>query len=178
MAEAGGVMPSLRHFADISIEVGLPIAIGETAEGLRRIVPILGGTLLLSGTLPGERQQGERQQGERQQGESLRGKVLAAGADYQVIRQDGFTTLDARYAAQLDDGALIYIVNKGVRFGPPEVMAKITRGEPVDPSDVYFRTTPRFETAAAAHQWMMRPLFLATGARYPDRVEMSIFEVG
>jgi len=157
MAEAGGAPPSLRHFADISVEVGAPVAIGETAEGLRRIVPILGGTL---------------------RGDKLKGKILAAGADYQVIRQDGFTTLDARYAAELDDGALIYIVNQGVRFGPPEVMAKITRGEPVDPGDVYFRTIPRFETAASAHRWMMRPLFLATGARHPDRVEMRIFEVG
>ena len=73
---------------------------------------------------------------------------------------------------------MIYIVNTGVRFGPPEIMARITLGEPVDPAEVYFRTTPRFETASAAYQWLTRPLFLATGARHPDRVELRVYEVG
>jgi hypothetical protein len=57
-------------------------------------------------------------------------------------------------------------------------MARITRGEPVDPAEVYFRSTPRFETAAAPHRWLTRPLFIASGARYPDRVALSVFEVG
>jgi hypothetical protein len=73
---------------------------------------------------------------------------------------------------------LLYIVNVGVRFGPAEVMDRITRGEPVDPAEVYFRTTPRFETASPDHQWLVRPLFVAAGARHPDRVELKVFEVG
>ncbi|HBK05892.1 MAG TPA: DUF3237 domain-containing protein [Acetobacteraceae bacterium] len=149
--------PRLTHTADVTIQVGDPITIGETHEGLRRVVPILGGTV---------------------GGPRIKGTILPAGADYQVIRADGYTTLDARYVARLDDGAMIYIVNTGVRFGPPEVMARITRGEPVDPAEVYFRTTPRFETASPAYQWLTRPLFLASGARYPDRVEVTVFEVG
>ncbi len=149
--------PSLIPVADLSIQVGPPVTIGQTHEGLRRIVPILGGLV---------------------RGPRLSGTVLAGGADFQMIRADGYTTLEARYVVRLDDGALIYIVNTGVRFGPPEVMARITRGEPVDPALVYFRTTPRFETAAPAYQWLTRPLFLATGARHPDRVEISVFEVG
>jgi hypothetical protein len=149
--------PTLTHIADVTIQVGQPIAVGETGEGLRRVVPILGGTIT---------------------GPRIQGSILPAGADYQLIRPDGYTTLDARYVARLDDGAMVYIVNIGVRFGPPEVMARITRGEPVDPTQVYFRSSPRFETAAAAHQWLTRPLFLATGARHPDRVEISVFEVG
>ena len=147
----------LTHLADITIEVGLPISIGETDQGLRRVVPILGGHV---------------------QGPRLKGTVLPAGADYQLIRADGYTTLDARYAARLEGGAMIYIVNTGVRFGPPETMARIARGEPVDPAEVYFRTTPRFETASAAYQWLTRPLFLAAGARHPDRVELRVHEVG
>jgi hypothetical protein len=143
--------------ADFTIFVGAPITIGETANGLRRVVPILGGGIA---------------------GPRLKGKILPAGADYQLIRPDGFTTLDARYTAELDDGAMLYIVNTGVRFGPPEVMARITRGEAVDPAEVYFRTMPRFEISASAHAWLLKPLFLAAGARYPDRVELRVFEVG
>jgi len=104
--------------------------------------------------------------------------VLAAGADYQVIRADGYTMLDARYVVQLDDGALIYVVNTGVRFGPPDVMARIAKGEIVDPSEVYFRTAPRFETASPDYQWLTRPLFLASAGRHPTHVEITVFEVG
>jgi hypothetical protein len=149
--------PALTHIADFTIAVGTPITIGDTGQGLRRVVPILGGVI---------------------SGPRLAGKILPAGADYQLIRPDGFTTLDARYTARLDDGAMLYIVNTGVRFGPPEVMARITRGEPVDPAEVYFRTMPHFETAAPAYQWLLKPLFLAAGARHPDRVELRIYEIG
>lgn len=148
--------PQLAHIADFHVEVGTPITIGETAEGLRRVIPITGGRIV---------------------GSRLNGEILAAGADYQLIRADGYSTLDARYAARLDNGAMLYIVNIGVRFGAPEVMAKITRGEPVDPEEVYFRTAPSFETTSAEHQWLLRPLFVATGVRRPDRVELGIYEV-
>jgi len=57
-------------------------------------------------------------------------------------------------------------------------MARVTRGEPVDPAEVYFRSAPRFETAEPAYQWLTRPLFLVADARYPDRVALSVFEVG
>jgi hypothetical protein len=148
--------PLLHLVANVVIEVGEPIAVGETGEGLRRLVPILGGRL---------------------DGPRLRGDILAAGADYQLIREDGYTALDARYAARLEDGSLLYIVNVGVRYGSPELMARIAAGEPVDPEAIYFRTTPRFETASADHQWITKPLFIAAGARYPDRVELAIYEV-
>src|SRR6185437_7377845 len=121
------MIPTLAHIADFLVQVGAPIAIGETGQGLRRVVPITGGTI---------------------QGERLNGTILNAGADYQIIGADGFTRLEARYV---------------VRFGPPEAMARIARGEPVDPAQIYFRSTPRFETAAAAHQWLTRPLFIASG---------------
>jgi Protein of unknown function (DUF3237) len=154
---AAPVIPTLTHVADFRVEVGAPIAIGETAQGLRRVVPITGGTI---------------------QGAKLNGTILNAGADFQIIGPDGFTRLEARYVARLNDGTLVYVENRGVRFGPPEVMARLTRGEPVDPAEVYFRTTPRFETPEPAYQWLTRPLFIAAGARYPDRVALSIFEVG
>jgi hypothetical protein len=151
------MVPTLAHVADFLVEVGQPIAIGETAQGLRRVVPIVGGVI---------------------QGARLNGAILNAGADYQVIATDGFTRLEARYVARLDDGSMLYIENSGVRFGPPDVMARMTRGEPVDPAQIYFRSAPRFETAAPAHQWLTRPLFIASGTRHPDRVILTVFKVG
>jgi hypothetical protein len=148
--------PELLHIARVHVEVGLPVTIGETADGLRRVIPILGGRI---------------------QGERVNGEILAAGADYQLIRADGFTSLDARYVARLDNGAMLYIVNVGVRTGSAEVMAKITRGEAVDPDEVYFRTTPSFETASVEHAWMTRALFVASGARHPDHVELDFYQL-
>lgn len=149
--------PALTFVADIFVEVAAPITIGETQEGLRRLVPILGGRI---------------------EGPNLQGEILPAGADYQLIRADGYTTLDARYAARMAGGAMLYIVNLGVRYGAPDLMAKITRGEPVPPEQIYFRTTPRFETADPSLTWLTRPLFLATAIRRPELVEVKVFEVG
>ena len=46
-----------------------------------------------------------------------------------------------------------------------------------EPSLVYFRTVPRFETAAPAWQWLTRAVFVGTGARYPDVVVIRFFKV-
>src|SRR4051812_33577267 len=123
--ERAAMTPLLTHIADFTVAVAAPVAIGETGQGLRRVIPILGGVV---------------------SGPRLRGEILSGGADFQLIQADGYTTLEARYVLKLEGAALVYVVNQGIRFGPPEVMARILRGEVVDPSLVYFRAVPRFET--------------------------------
>jgi hypothetical protein len=110
-------------------------------------------------------------------GPRIRGKVLPGGADFQIMRADGVTDLHARYVIEIESGQLIYVENTGVRCGPPELMEKLRRGEAVDPALIYFRSTPRFETAAPGYEWLMRNLFICAGARFPDRVEMRFFQV-
>lgn len=148
--------PGLEHIADLTVRIDAPIEIGRIAGNLRRVIPIAAGDV---------------------SGPRLRGKVLPSGADYQVMRSDGITDLQARYVIRTDDGHLIYVENSGVRYGPPELMEKLRRGEQVDPALIYFRSTPRFETAAPEYAWLMQSLFLCSGARFPDRVEMRFFRV-
>jgi len=148
--------PALLHVADLVVRIAEPIEIGRIAGNLRRMIPIAGGEAL---------------------GPRIRGKVLPGGADYQVMRADGVTDLQARYVIETEERQLIYVENSGVRFGPPELMEKLRRGEPVDPALIYFRTTPRFETAAPGYEWLMQNLFVCSGARFPDRVEMRFFQV-
>lgn len=148
--------PALRHVADLSIRVGAPFEVGETGLGERRIIGILGGTV--SGPL-------------------LSGEVRPGGDDVQVIRPDGLTELHARYVLALDDGATVYVENTGLRFGPADALARLKRGEPVDPALIYFRTTPRFETASPAHRWLATHLFIGSGRRRPETVEISLFQV-
>ena len=75
------------------------------------------------------------------------------------------------------DKALIYVENTGMRDGPADLLAAQARGEMVDPTKIYFRAIPRFETAAPDYQWLTRRLFVSSGFRFPDRVAIQFFEL-
>lgn len=148
--------PRLERVADCVIEVGRPLDIGQTPMGRRRLIPILGG---------------------RVNGPQLFARVLPGGADFQLITNPTQAFIEARYVLETDDGEQIYLENAGMRVAPAEIVEKINRGIAVDPDLVYFRTAPRFETASPKWAWLMESLFVGTGARFPDRVELSFFRV-
>ncbi len=148
--------PSLEHVTDLTVLVDTPIEVGDTGAGLRRLIAIRGGTV---------------------QGPRLNGRILPGGADFQLVRPDHVAELDARYVIQADDGTAVYVMNHAIRRASAEVTARLVRGEPVDPSLVYFRCTPCFEAPQGAHRWLAENLFLGVGARRPDRVELSIYRV-
>lgn len=155
MSDAG--VPRLAHVFDLRVLVGAPLEVGDAGGGERRVIPILGGTVF---------------------GPRLAGRVLPGGTDYQLIRSGGLTEVHARYVLELEgSGALAYVENTGLRFGPSDALARLRRGEAVDPALIYFRSAPRFETASLEHAWLMQHLFLATGIRHPDRVELAVFQV-
>jgi hypothetical protein len=85
--------------------------------------------------------------------------------------------IEARYAFRLNDGALVYIVNRGLRHAAPGDMARLLRGEAVPPERVYFRTAPSFETASPAHAWLQRSLFVGLGERQPAAVILRVFAI-
>ena len=153
MSEAPGLSFAFAAF----VRIGVPLELGVTAVGRRRVIPITGGHV---------------------EGPRLSGAVLPGGADWQVVLPDGTAQLVARYTLQASDGTLISVVNRGVRRGPPEVLQRLAAGEQVDPSLYYFRATPSFEVAAGPHDWLARSVFVATGERYPDLVAIRVFEVG
>ena len=62
-----------------------------------------------------------------------------------------------------------------MRSGPPEQMAKLLRGEPVEPGQIYFRCSPSFETASPSLRWISERMLVGTGARHPDKVVMRFF---
>jgi hypothetical protein len=148
--------PKPEFIATIEAEVAAPLLFGPGVTGERRIVPITGG---------------------RVSGPRLAGEILPGGADYQLIRADSVAEIEARYTLRLTDGALVYVVNRGLRHAAPEDMARLLRGEWVPPERVYFRTSPVFETAAPAHAWLQRSLFLGLGERQPNLVRVRLFAV-
>lgn len=134
-----------RFAFEARVSVTQPLVVGPSSHGLRRIVPISGGEV--SGPL-------------------LSGQVVPGGADWQFVRPDGVISIEAKYTIKSTDGALILVTNRGLRHGPPEVMEKLARGEPVDPSQYYFRTSAEFEAPTESkHAWMNRSVFVATGQR-------------
>ena len=148
--------PNLTLAMTLRVQVGPPTELGNVPRGRRRVIPILGGTF---------------------EGPDLRGKVLAGGADWQIVRADGLAELDTRYMLQTDKGSLVYIQNAGMRHAPPDVTKKLLAGEPVDPSQVYFKTVPTFETSAPELQWLTRAIFIGTGERHPAEVVIYVWKV-
>jgi hypothetical protein len=67
--------------------------VGHTPYGLRRRIPIIGGTF---------------------EGPRIRGRVLPGGADWQLQRADDFTLIEADYMIEADDGTLIHVRNRGL----------------------------------------------------------------
>ncbi|HSV58905.1 MAG TPA: DUF3237 domain-containing protein [Variovorax sp.] len=146
--------PRLDHFANLQVQVGVPQLLAQGAQGLRRVVPILGGSA---------------------QGQGWQARVLPGGSDFQLIASDTLSYLDARYGLETDAGDLIYVQNRAVRAAPAEVMARLLRGEAVDPADIYFRYSPSFETSSAALGWINERMFVGAGVRHPTQVAMRFF---
>jgi len=107
----------------------------------------------------------------------INGKVCPFGADFQIIRPNELIDLEARYAFETDDGAIIYIENRGIRFGPVELLQRLKQGEPVDPKLIYFRTTTKFETSVEKYRWLMEYLFVGSAPRHSDRVVIDVHQV-
>ena len=93
-------------------------------------------------------------------GERLRGLVLG-GADWVTAAADGTFELDLRLTLETDDGALIHMTFSGVR----------------DDANHYFRTLPRFETAAPNYAFLNRLLAVGIGEVHPDGPVHTIEEI-
>lgn len=150
------MQPKLEHLCDIDVDVGPIQDLGLMPHGRRRIIAINGGTV---------------------KGARLEASILPGGADWQYVRGDGVLELVARYAIRTHDGHEIAITNRGMRRASPEIMAAMSRGERVDPAQVYFRTVPVFEAPEGPYAWLNGSVFLGTAARLPDRVQIRVFEV-
>jgi len=146
----------LRHLLTMRLDVRPLQIVGATPGAMRRI-----------GVVPGGEFHGER----------LSGVILEGGSDWQDVRKDGSTTLDVRLALRTADGALIGMTYRGMRHGPADVIARLEKGEPVDPASYYFRIIPMFETAASQYDWLNRVVAVGMGHRRADGPVYNVFEV-
>jgi Protein of unknown function (DUF3237) len=140
---------------EIALEVPV-LALGETPYGERRVARFEGGTF---------------------EGPKLRGIVLPGGGGWMLLRRDGVLDIEVRIVLKTDDEQMIYMHWKGFRHGPKEIIDRLNRGEAVDPSSYYFRTTPYFETSSEKYSWLNRICSVATGSRVGDRRGFSVYQI-
>jgi len=150
--------PRLARVFRLEATVGEPQDLGDTSQGHRRIVPLTGGTF---------------------SGPRLNGTLLpGASADWQIVLPDGTALGDIRYTLRTDEGDLLFVQSRGVRHGSAEVLARLGRGEEVDPSEYTFRTATQIETAAPALDWLNKGVFIGVGGRRPGGVIYETYLVG
>jgi hypothetical protein len=148
-------VPRLEPAFDVTATLGPLEDHGTTRAGHRRVVPITGG--LVSGLVDAE--------------------ILAGGADWQIVRPDGSTEIDTRYSARTPAGEYVHFRTSGVRSGPPEILDALLRGEPVDPSEYYFRVAVYLETSAPRLAELQRSIFVAAAIRGADSVRYTAYRV-
>jgi hypothetical protein len=146
-----------RELMVLEAELGAPQVVEATPYGVRKIVPVLGG---------------------RFTGERLRGRILPDGGhDWAMTRLDGTLVLDVRMVLETDDGAHILLTYRGVRTGPPEILARMSQGEYIDPSEYYFRIVPFFETGSEKYAWLNSIVCVGFGDRPKAGPRYTMHEV-
>jgi hypothetical protein len=148
--------PDLQLLLEVRAVLDAAVVVGNTPVGLKRVVPILSGTF---------------------SGPDMRGTIVPGGADWQYVRADDVTVVEARYLLRTDDDVLIEVHNRGIRHGPAETMRRLAAGESVDPSEYYFRATPVLTAPAGKYEWLNRHLFVCSGARYATAITLWIYRI-
>jgi hypothetical protein len=148
--------PLLLPMTHIDCEVRPLVTLGPGPYGERRFVPLGGGTV---------------------RGPELNGTLVEGGVDWQVNRADGALDIAAHYVIRADDGALIEVQSQGLRHGPPEVMARLARGEPVAADEYFFRTLVRFTTGARQWAHLNKVMAIACGQREAGWVRLDLYRL-
>jgi muconolactone delta-isomerase len=149
--------PRLTKIFRLEASLGEALDVGNVAPGRRRIVPLTGGSFA---------------------GPELSGALIpGASADWQIVLPDGSAFGDIRFTLQTDHGDFLYVRSQGVRHGSAEVLARLGRGEDVDPSEYVFRTSTQIETAAPDFDWLNTGVFLSVGGRQRGGVIYEVYLV-
>ncbi|HSV83304.1 MAG TPA: DUF3237 domain-containing protein [Ramlibacter sp.] len=138
------MQPILEHVYDAIVDIEPRRDLGRSARGERFIVPILGGSF---------------------EGPRLKGRVLAGGADRQLLRPDGVKELDALYEMETDDGAVITVRNRVLIEDP-------------SPDGRYARSVVQLTAPEGPHAWLNRRVFVGTLASLKpqrDAVKISVY---
>jgi hypothetical protein len=125
------VTPSIEHVLTVRAHIDAPLTMGKTPQGQRRVITISGGTF---------------------EGREIKGTIMPGGEDWQLVRDDGVTELDAHYWLRTDDGVIIRVHNQVLVHAP----------EGAAPSDRYARSSVKFEAPIGKYDWLNKAIFVGT----------------
>jgi hypothetical protein len=145
-----------QYVFTFQIETAAAIDIGDVGYGRRRLIAITGGAL---------------------QGPGIAGTVLPGGADSMLIRPDGLVEIDVRSSVQMDDGANVYVENRGMRVAPGDEAERLKRGETIGADEIYFRMTLRFETSSEKYRWLTQSIFVGKVQRRSGGLTIDVYRV-
>ena len=151
-------IPKLEFVCELKVTNEEIKTLGMTQHGIRRILPITGGTF---------------------EGPKLRGIVLNGGADYQLRNQENTRTeVEAIFTIQTNDSVLIHVRDLGLIIKTKEVIDDLAKGKPFDWNKMYFRTSPKFEAPTdSKYAWLNNAIFISRGVPNKDYVSIQIWEV-
>jgi Protein of unknown function (DUF3237) len=150
--------PQIEHAFTISIELAGLRWVKPTSMGASRAA-----VYAASGKIEGPR---------------LNGRVIPmSGGDFPLLRPNGVIDFDARYLLEADDGAIIYMQNRGYRWGSQEVMERLARKEQVRSDEYYMRAAPKFEAPEGPHEWMSRHVFVGVAEKTQEGNRIHYFVV-
>jgi len=143
--------PGFEHVLTVRATIDAPIQMGTTPQGQRRVIPISGGTF---------------------DGPGMKGTIMPGGEDWQVLREDGVTELDARYWLRTDDGVIIRVHNEVLLSTPAQGAAD---------AKPYTRSVVKFEAPLGKYDWLNKAVFVGTlavdASQRPPVVTLRFFKV-
>jgi hypothetical protein len=143
--------PGVEHVLTVRATIDAPLTMGKTPQGQRRVIPIAGGTF---------------------EGPGMKGTIMPGGEDWQALREDGVTELDAHYWLRTDDGVIIRVHNQ-VLISPP--------AQGVAEAKQYTRSAVKFEAPIGKYDWLNKAVFVGTltadTTQRPPVVTLRFFKV-
>jgi hypothetical protein len=146
----------LEPLLTLRVDVLEPISAGPARDEEVRVIRFAGGSFSGSG---------------------LHGRLLPGGTDWQRVRGDGVVEIRAHYLLETDEGERIEVVSEGIRHAEPGVLERIAQGEVVPAEQYYFRTFVRLHTASPRLAHLNRRLFVSSGERMRNTVELEFYAV-
>jgi len=153
---------NLEFMFEVRAQIGRPQAIGKSPNGVRTIMPVLGGTV---------------------RGPALNGNILPeAGADWALIRPNGSIVLDVRSVIKADNGDLIYTSYGGRMWADiqagRDLALDMTKPDPETGKDqYYFRINPVYETGSKTYGWLNNIMAIGTGQSGASGVVYQVYQV-
>jgi hypothetical protein len=110
------------------------------------------------------------------EGPRLKGRVTAGGIDWLLARPDAVREIDARVILREEDGQVIAMRYSGYRTAQPEVLARASAGESVDPGAFIYRTAHFFE-ASGRCAWLNDVVGMGLGARCAEGLVYRVYQL-